>query len=103
MIKSLRTTGAYEHMLNKTKFLKQVYWESDADCMTEARYFLSCVVSFPVSEAIVESWGSVIDKVISDKVAFKESSDDSADISEKLLVLLLGQCQTEGSLNGPLH
>ena len=59
LIKTLRTTESHELML-----LKQVYCKSDADC--KARYFLSYVISFPVSEAIVESWGLVTDKVISD-------------------------------------
>ena len=53
--------------------------------MAVVKYFLSCIVSFPVSEAIVESWGSVIDKVINDKVAFTESSSDTADIIEKFV------------------
>ena len=55
--------------------------------MAEVKYFLSCVVSFPVSEAIVESWGSVIDKVINDKGVFKESSSDTADIIEKFVFI----------------
>ena len=56
--------------------------------MTGIEYFLSCIAAFPVSEAIIESWGSVIDKVISDETAFKESEDtDIADITEKLFSL----------------
>ena len=43
---------------------------------------------FPVSEAIFESWGSVIDKVINDKVAFAESVDVSRiDITEKFVYI----------------
>ena len=86
VIKSLRTTGSYEQM-NTVKFLKQVYSKLDSDSMAEVKYFLSCIITFPVSEAIVESWGSVIDKVIADKVAFKESTGDDADITEKLVFI----------------
>ena len=41
--------------------------------MGEVRYFMSCVVASPVSEAVVETWGSVTDKVISSKISLKES------------------------------
>ena len=62
--------------------------------MSEARYLMSWIVTFPVSEAIVESWGSVIDKVINDKVAFKESvNQDSVDITEKFVFIkVVGPC-----------
>ena len=51
---------------------------------------MSCVVAFPVSEAIVESWGSVIDNVISQKTAFKEAdSPDEADMTEKVVFVKL--------------
>ena len=45
-----------------------------------------CVVTIPISEAIVESWGSVIDTIVRNKVAFKESdSSDTVDVTEKFL------------------
>jgi len=48
------------------------------------------VITFPVSEAIVESWGSVIDTIVSNKVAFKESATpDMADITEKFAFIKL--------------
>ena len=50
----------------------------------------SCVVAFLVSEAIVESWGSVIDNVISHKTAFKEAdSPDEVDMTEKVVFVKL--------------
>ena len=98
LIGSYRATGDQELISNTQKLLKQIYGKADADSMAEARYFLSCVVCFPVSEAIVESWGSVIDKVISNKVAFKESSDESADITEKV-VFIKTAGPTAGAVN----
>ena len=51
---------------------------------------MSCVITFPVSEAIVESWGSVIDTVVSNKVAFKESdTPNMIDITEKFVFIKL--------------
>ena len=51
---------------------------------------MSCMVAFPVSEAVVETWGSVIDKVIADKIAFKESiSVETSDITEKFVFIKL--------------
>ena len=85
-MKMLLSAGSCDQM-STPKFLKHVYGKLDPDCMAEVKYFLSGVVSFPVSEAIVESWGSVIDKVINDKVAFKESSSDAADIIEKFVFI----------------
>ena len=98
LIGSYRATGDQELISNTQKLLKQIYGKADADSMAEARYFLSCVVCFPVSEAIVESWGSVIDKVISNKVAFKESSDESADITEKVVFIIMAG-PTAGAVN----
>ena len=65
----------------------------------EKKTFLSCVVSFPVSEAIVESWGSVIDKVINDKVAFQESSSDTAAIIEKFVSIKVSGPNVEAVSN----
>ena len=45
---------------------------------------MSCVVIFPVPEAIVESWGSITDTIIRKNVAFKESDlSDTVDMTEK--------------------
>ena len=58
--------------------------------MREDRYIMSCVVAFPVSEAVVETWGSVIDKVISSKISFKESEAiEKVDITEQIVFLKL--------------
>ena len=48
------------------------------------------VVYFPVSEAIVESWGSVIDEIVKSKKNFKEQVDsESTDNTEKLCFIRL--------------
>ena len=47
---------------------------------------LSCVVAFPVSEAIVESSRSVIDAVISNKVAFKDAETPDTQMGTTILV-----------------
>ena len=48
------------------------------------------VVCFPVSEAIVESWGSVIDEIVKSKKNFKEQVDsESTDNTEKLCFIRL--------------
>ena len=58
--------------------------------MRQSKYFMSCVVAFPVSEAVVETWGSVIDKVISSKIDFKESTSiEMVDITEQIAFLKL--------------
>ena len=46
--------------------LKQVYGKLDDDTISEVKHqmFMSCIVTFPISEAIVESWGSTIDSLI---------------------------------------
>ena len=73
--------------------LKQVYGKLDDDTMSEVKYLMSWIVTFPTSEAIVESWGSTIDSLIRNKVAFKESNTvDIVDVTEEFpfikLVLL---------------
>ena len=56
--------------------------------MAEVKYFMSCMITFPVSEAVVETWGSVIDSVIANKIAFKESeSVETADTTEKVVFI----------------
>ena len=79
---------------NSSMFLKQVFGLLEDDSVSEARYLMSCIVTFPVSEAMVESWRSVIGKVINDKVAFKESvNQDSIDITEKFVFIkVVGPC-----------
>ena len=67
-----------------------MYSKLDQDTLSEVKYFMSAVVAFPVSEAIVESWGSVIDNVISNKIAFKEAdSPDITDMTEKVVFIKL--------------
>ena len=89
LITHVRNNGLHEQM-RSASILKQMYDKLDHKNMAEIKYFLSCIAAFPVSEAIVESWGSVIDKVISDKIAFKESEDiDIADITEKFVFIKL--------------
>ena len=76
--------------INIPSFLKLLYSKLDAEDMAEARYFMSCMVAFLVSEDIVETRGSVIDKVIADKIAFKESiSVETSDITEKFVFIKL--------------
>ena len=72
--------------------LKHIY-RDNVDHYKIACKFMSFIVSFPVSEAIVESWGSAIDKIIKDKCSFKEHLDlDEIDLIEKLVFI---------KLNGP--
>ena len=85
LLSQIRNDGNKEQ-INSSLFLKKIFSSLDDDTMYEIKYLMSCVVTFPVSEAIVESWGSVIDKVINDKVAFAESVDVSRiDITEKFV------------------
>ena len=87
LLSRIRNDGNKEQ-INSSLFLKNVFSSLDDDTMYEIKYLMSCVVTFPVSEAIVESWGSVIDKVINDKVAFAESVDVSRiDITEKFVFI----------------
>ena len=53
--------------------LNQVYCKLNEDTMAEVKCFMSCVVTIPISDAVVESWGFIIDAIIRNKVAFKES------------------------------
>ena len=58
--------------------------------MAEVKYFMFCMITFPVSEAVFETWGSVIDSVIANKIAFKESeSVETADTTEKVVFIKL--------------
>ena len=52
------------------------------------KYFISAVVAFPVSEAIVESWGSVIENVYSKKTEeLKEANSlDITKMAEKVFI-----------------
>ena len=51
---------------------------------------MPCIVTFPTSEAIVESWGSTIDSPIRNKVALKESNMvDIVDVTEKFAFIKL--------------
>ena len=85
----VRIKGNVDH-LRTEKLLKDVYSKLDQDTLSEVKYFMSAVVAFPVSEAIVESWGSVIDNVISNKIAFKEAdSPDITDMTEKVVFIKL--------------
>ena len=76
--------------INTSSFLKLLYNRLDVDSMAEVKYFMSCMITFPVSEAVVETWGSVIDSVIANKIAFKESeSVETADTTEKVVFIKL--------------
>ena len=44
---------------------------------------MSSVIAFPVSEAVVEAWGSIIDKVIKDRITFKASLDTDTQLLRK--------------------
>ena len=69
---------------------------------------MSCVVTFPVSKAIVKSYVSVIDTIVWKKVAFIDSvSSDTVDATEKIMLYLLnwsnlqeGQSQIENYIKG---
>ena len=48
------------------------------------------LITFPGSEAIIESWGSVIDKIVRNKVEFKEyDSFDIVNVTENFLFIKL--------------
>ena len=93
LVSSLGNNGLREQ-INSSMFLEQVFELLEDDSMSEARYLMSCIVTFPVSEAIVESWVSMIDKVINAKVAFKVSvNQDSIDITEIFVFIkVVGPC-----------
>ena len=69
-----RYTGLREQ-ISFTLLLKEVFHKLDDDTMSEVKYFMSCGMAFLVSEAIVESWGSVIDSMITSKIGFKKFSN----------------------------
>ena len=74
--------------INTSSFLKLLYSRLDVDSMAEVKYFMSCMITFPVSEAVVGTLGSVIDSVIANKIAFKESeSVETADTTEKVVFI----------------
>ena len=41
--------------INTSSFLKLLYSRLDVDSMAEVKYFMSCMINFPVSEAVVET------------------------------------------------
>ena len=83
-VKKIRGDG---ETISMTTLLKQVYRDSIKEYKIGCK-FLSFVVSFPVSEAIVESWGSVVDDIIKEKHRFKEFNQiEKFDIVEKLTFL----------------
>ena len=45
---------------NLSMLLKPVYGKLDDDTMSEVKHIMSCIVTYPISAAIVESWGSTI-------------------------------------------
>ena len=70
--------------------LKQVLGKLDDDTMPEVKHLMSYIVTFHISDAIVESWGSTLDSLISNKVAFKESNTvDIVDVTEKFAFIKL--------------
>ena len=83
LLSRIRNDGNKEQ-INSSLCLKKIFSSLDDDTMYEIKYLMSCVVTFPVSE----SRGSVIDKVINDKVASAESVDVSRiDITEKFVFI----------------
>ena len=76
--------------ISETRHLiKKAYNKLNSNC-SKGCYFMLKVVCFPVSEAIVESWGSVIDEIVKSKRIFKEQVDsESTDNTEKLCFIRL--------------
>ena len=69
----MRINGNVDHIRTE-KLLKDIFSELDHVTLSEVKYCISVVVVFPVSEAIVESWGSVIENVLSINIAFTEAN-----------------------------
>ena len=70
--------------------MKQVYGKQDDDTRSEVKHLMSCIVTSPIPEAIVESWGFTIDSLIRNKVAFKEPNTvDIVDVTEKIAFIKL--------------
>ena len=69
--------------------IKKAYNKLNSNC-SKVCYFMLKVVCFPVSEVIVESWGSVIDEIVKSKKRFKQQVDsESTDNTEKLCFIRL--------------
>ena len=85
----VRINGNVDHFRTE-KLLKDVYSKLDQDTLSEVKYFISVVAAFPVAEAIVESWGSVIENIFSNKIYFKETnSPDITKMTEKVVFIKL--------------
>ena len=68
-----------------------MYCKLNEDTTAKVKYFISCVVTIPISEASAESWGSVIYTIVRNKLAFKESnSSHLADVNKFLFIKLVG-------------
>ena len=89
MVKHCSESRADEHVVNEISMLKKVYYSSG----TEMQRFLDALVSIPTSEAICETWGSVIDKVSGDKSRSNDSSSNEmvyGTIENWMMVMLNG-------------
>ena len=79
----LRENNVGGEEISEKMILKQGYSKLNEDSMPEAKYFMSCTITSPVSETIVEPSGSVIDTSVSNKVDFKDSdAPNMIDITE---------------------
>ena len=66
--------------------LKQTYSKLHDNTMAKVKI----LITFPGSEAIIESWASVIDKIVRNKVEFKEyDSFDIVNVTENFLFIKL--------------
>ena len=103
LIQTITLIRKKRYCTSVSMLLKQVYGKLDDDTKSEVKHLMSCIVTFPISEAIVESWGSTIDSLIQNKVAFKEMHTvDTIDVTEKIDFNKLGGPSAGSSANRKL-
>ena len=90
LVSHMRAAEKNYELFQPKNILKFTYSNLEGHSLLVVKQFMSSVVAFPISEAIVESWGSVIDNVMADKIAFKESNgSDITDYTEKIVFIKL--------------
>ena len=89
MIKLHRESRSDLNIVNEICMLKKAYHTSG----NEMQRLLDTLVSIPTSEAICETWGSVIDKVSGDKPRSNDGSSDEmvyGTVENRMMVMLNG-------------
>ena len=89
MIKLCRESRSHGNVVNEICLLKKVYHTAGH----EMQRLLDALVSIPTSEAICETWGSVIDKVSGDKPRSNDGSSSEmvyGTVENRMMVMLNG-------------